>query len=257
MAKNKKKGNNIIAYVLFALIVIGLICFIVFRNKDDKNVKSTKDALEKETVIERDSVFYLNKDKKAYLKFYEGGAYEYTYYNSKGKIEKETGSYVIDEGGLSATIGYETKAEVMGDFVEIKPIKEKNKNKYKYQNYVDANKMEALYKKIEKKVVAQTKELENNKKNAKTESVDVNIKECYRYKDGINMTYENELICIIDRDIYLEGYKKSKCKIDEDNKFGNYANGNGTCEKDHVASTGYYKFDLINDYDLLVVYAQL
>lgn len=257
MAKSKKKGSNIIALLFFALIVFGLICLIFFRNKEDKNVTSNKNALEKETVLERDSVFYLNKDKKAYLKFYEGGAYEYTYYNSKGKIEKETGSYVIDDGGITATIGYDTKVEVMGDFVEIKPIKEKNKNKYKHQNYVDGNKMEALNKKLVKKVIAQTKELENNKKNAKVEKVDVNIKECYRFKDGINMTNENELICIIDKDVYLENYKKNKCEIGGDNKFGIYANGNGTCEKDHVATTGYYKFDLINDYALLVVYANL
>ena len=60
-----------------------------------------------------------------------------------------------------------------------------------------------------------------------------------------------------DKDVYLKSYKKNKCEIGGDNKFGIYANGNGKCEKDHVATTGYYKFDLINDYALLVVYANL
>lgn len=256
MEKKKQTKNNssilVVIAILCILVVIGLI---VSKHKEPTKEEAAK-ALKSSTKIEAGTIFYQNSKKDAYIKFKDDNVYEWVHYDKKDKLEKETGYYKVVKGVV--TLNHKYQAVVMGDFVEVRNPLEDPTDAYHYVNYVDKNKMDALYSTMTDKILDFKKEVGTATGGAKISDIKVDVEECYRYQRDFNKTYDHELICKTDIKLYFKNYDKKTCEK-ENSKFSVYAAdpNEPDCKKDYLDASGYVKYDLDLDYSIQKIYPRL
>lgn len=255
MEKKKKKNNKSLLVVIIVLCILAVIGLIISKDKTP-NKNEVKKVLSNQTKIEDGTVFYQNDKKDAYIKFKDDNVYEWVHYNDKKKLEKETGYYKIVKGVV--TLNHKYQAVIMGDFVEVRNPLEDTTDAYHYTNYVDRNKMKALYAKMNDKIYEYKKNIQTATGGKKIESIETNVEECYRYQRDFNKTYDNELICKTEIKVYFKDYNKKDCEK-TDGKYSMYAadTSEPICEKDYLDASGYVKYDLDGDYNVIVIYPTL
>ena len=256
MEKKKTKTNNKSIFILLAVLCIILVVGLLISKNKSSNKKTNDSALKEPTKIDDGRVFYQNSDKKAYIKFKEDNVYEWVYYNDKGKLEKDTGYYKNIKGVI--TLNHKYEAVVMGDFVEVRSPKGDDMDAYHYTNYFDKDKMEALNAKMKEEILEYKKNIGEASGGAKISDIETEVTECYRYQRDFNKTYDTELICKTNIKIYFKNYDKKACEK-KNSKYSVYASDqiNPDCQKDYLAADGYVKYDLNNDYSIMVIYPEL
>ena len=256
MEKKKTKKNNSSIFIVLAVLCIILVVGLLISKNKSTDKKDLDSALKETTKIEDGKVFYQNADKKTYIKFKDENVYEWAYYNKKGKIEKEVGYYKSVKGVI--TLNHHYQAIVMGDFVEIRNPREDETEAYHFTNYFDKDKMEALETKMQDKILEYKTNIGEATKGAKITDIETEVVECYRYQRDFNKTYDTELICKTNIKLYFKNYDKKTCEK-AGSKFNVYAADpeSPDCKKGYLQADGYVKYDLNNDYNIMVIYPEL